>query len=349
MRAAVYHSAGDVRVEDVPDAALAAPTDAVVRVVRACVCGSDLWSYRGVTSRAEGARLGHEFIGIVEEIGSEVSVLKVGDFVVAPFQWSDNTCAACRDGIQTSCVNGGGFGAPGTDGGQGEAVRVPQADGTLVVVPGGMAALDDDLLPSLLALTDVAATGLHGAALAAVSPGATVAVIGDGAVGLSAVLGATAILGAERVILLSSHEDRAALGRSFGATDVVAERGEAATEAVLELTGGLGVRHVVEAVGTEGAWATALAIARPGGTIGAVGVPHEAPQLPLFPLLRKNLTVGVGLAPVRKYLPDLIERVLRGGYEPGRVFDLALPLEETAEGYRAMSDRRSIKTMLIPA
>jgi threonine dehydrogenase-like Zn-dependent dehydrogenase len=346
MRAAVYQAAGTVTVDDVPDATLAEPTDAVVRVVRACVCGSDLWAYRGVINRPAGSRLGHEFIGVVEAVGSEVTTVRPGDFVVAPFQWSDNTCPACRDGIQTRCDNGGTFGAPGTDGGQGEAVRVPQADGTLVAVPGAPADLDTSLLSSLLALTDVAATGLHGAVLAGTQRGSTVAVIGDGAVGLSAVLGARQLLGAERVILMSRHEDRAALGHAFGATDVVSERGEEGIAAVRELTGGRGVASVVEAVGTPESWETAVGMARVGGTIGAVGVPHTTPQLALFPPFRQHLTISMGVAPVRRYLPDLVGRVLDGSYDPGRVFDLTLPLDQVADGYAAMSDRRSIKTML---
>lgn len=346
MRAALYQSAGTVVVDDVPDAALAEPTDALVRVLRSCVCGSDLWAYRGVINRAAGARLGHEFIGVVEEVGAQVSTLRPGDLVVAPFQWSDNTCPACLDGIQTRCDNGGTFGAPGTDGGQGEAVRVPQADGTLVVVPGGPAGVDDALLPALLALTDVAGTGLHGAVLAGVGEGSTVAVIGDGAVGLCAVLGARQILGAERVILMSRHADRTAVGRAFGATDVIAERGAAGIAAVRELTGGRGVAHVVEAVDTPESWEMALGMARAGGSIGAVGVPHTMPQLGLFPAFRQHLSISMGVAPVRRYLPDLVDRVLAGSYDAGPVFDLTLPLEQVAEGYAAMDQRRSIKTML---
>ncbi|HEY0247582.1 MAG TPA: alcohol dehydrogenase catalytic domain-containing protein [Gryllotalpicola sp.] len=346
MRAAVYHAAGDVRVEQVPDPEIVEPTDAVVRVVRACICGSDLWAYRDVIQRPAGSRLGHEFIGVVEEVGAGVRTVRPGEFVVAPFQWSDNTCPACQDGIHTRCVNGGTFGAAGTDGGQGEVVRVPQADGTLVAVPGGAASVDPTLYPALLALSDVAVTGLHGAVLSGAGTGSMVAVVGDGAVGLSAVLGARAVLGAERVILISTHEDRAALGRAFGATDVVAARGEEGVEAVLELTEGLGARHVVEAVGTPESWEMSVGMARAGGTIGAVGVPHTAPQLALFPVLRKHLTVSIGIAPVRRYLPELVERVAGGWVAPGRVFDLTLPLDEVADGYRAMSERRSIKTML---
>jgi threonine dehydrogenase-like Zn-dependent dehydrogenase len=299
-----------------------------------------------VITRPAGSRLGHEFIGVVEDVGAEVTTVRPGDLVVAPFQWSDGTCPACLDGIQTRCDNGGTFGAPGTDGGQGEAVRVPQADGTLVAVPGGPDGVDEGLLPSLLALTDVAGTGLHGAVLAGVREGSTVVVIGDGAVGLCAVLGARQLLGAERVVLMSRHEDRAALGRAFGATDVLPQRGEEAVEAVRELTGGRGAASVVEAVGTPEAWETALGIARVGGTIGAVGVPHTTPQLPLFPPFRQHLTISMGVAPVRRYLDDLVPRVLDGSFDPGRVFDLSLPLEQVAEGYAAMAGRRSVKTML---
>ncbi len=348
MRAAIYQAAGTVEVRDVPDPVIVEPTDAIVRVVRACICGSDLWAYRGVIDRPAGSRLGHEFIGIVEEVGAAVAVIRPGDFVVAPFQWSDNTCPACRDGIQTRCVNGGTFGAAGTDGGQGEIVRVPQADGTLVAVPGGQAATGPDLYPALLALSDVAATGLHGAVLSGARAGSTVAVVGDGAVGLSAVLGARAVLGAERVILISTHEDRAALGRDFGATDVVAARGEEGVAAVRDLTQGLGVRHVVEAVGTPDSWDMCVGMARVGGSIGAVGVPHTTPQLALFPLLRAHLTVSLGIAPVRRYLPGLVARVASGWIDPGRVFDLTLPLEQVSDGYLAMAQRRSIKTMLVP-
>ena len=346
MRAAIHQAAGTVTVGDVPDPVLVEPTDAVVRVVRACVCGSDLWAYRGVIDRPAGSRMGHEFIGVVEEVGAAVTTVRRGDFVVAPFQWSDNTCPACRDGIQVRCDNGGTFGAPGTDGGQGEAVRVPQADGTLVAVPGGLAGIDESLLPALLALTDVAGTGLHGAVLAGVGEGSTVAVIGDGAVGLCAVLGARQLLGAERVILMSRHADRAAVGRAFGATDVVAERGEEGIAAVRELTGGRGAGHVVEAVGTPESWDMAIGMARPGGRVGAVGVPHTAPQLPLFPPFRQHLTIGMGVAPVRRYLPDLVDRVLAGTFDPGPVFDLTVPLESVADAYAAMDERRSIKTML---
>lgn len=272
--------------------------------------------------------------------------VRVGDLVVAPFQWSDNTCPACLDGLQTSCANGGTFGAPGTDGGQGEAVRVPQADGTLVAVPGGLDASGEELLPALLATSDVAATGLHGAVLAGTGEGSTVAVIGDGAVGLCAVLGAVTVLGAERVILMSRHADRQAIGKGFGATDIVEARGEEGIAAVRELTGGLGVRHVVEAVGTPESWAMAMGMAREGGAIGAVGVPHTMPQLPLFEPFIHHLSINLGIAPVRRYLPDLIARVTAGTLDASPVFDTTLPLAQVAKGYAAMSARESVKVML---
>jgi threonine dehydrogenase-like Zn-dependent dehydrogenase len=346
MRATLYLSAGNVVVDDVPDASLSEPTDAVVRVVRAAVCGSDLWSYRGVITRPERSRLGHEFIGVVEQVGDEVRTVRVGDLVVAPFQWSDNTCPACLDGIQTSCEKGGTFGAAGTDGGQGQAVRVPQADGTLVTVPGGTDGADESMYAALLAASDVMGTGLHGAVLAGVAEGSTVAVIGDGAVGLCAVLGARTVLGAERVFLMSRHADRAAIGKSFGATDVIAERGDEGIAAVREATGGLGVRHVVEAVGTPESWAMAVGMAREGGTVGAVGVPHTAPMLPLFQPLIHHLSLNLGIAPVRHYLPDLISRIMSGTLDPGPVFDTVLPLEDVARGYAAMAARESVKVML---
>ncbi len=347
MRAAVYRGAGHVSFEEVPDPTIVEPTDAVVRVVRSAICGSDLWAYRGIIQRVPPARLGHEFLGVVEAKGDQVTTMAVGDLVIAPFQWSDNSCPACQDGLQTYCARGGTFGAPGTDGGQGEAVRVPQAEGTLVVVPEGLAGLDDRRLKALLATTDVAATGLHGAVLAEVEQGDSVVVIGDGAVGLCAVLGARNILQADRVILMSRNPQRQSVGRAFGATEVLPQRGEEGVAAVRELTGGLGCRHVVEAVGTPEAWKMAMGMVRDGGTIGSVGVPHTTPSLPLFELLRHHLRVHVGIAPVRHYLPDLISRVVAGAYDPGAVFDLEIPLEEVASGYAAMSDRRAIKVMLV--
>jgi hypothetical protein len=348
MRAALYLGAGDVVVDEVADPQLLEPTDAIVRVVRSCVCGSDLWAYRATFPRPERSRLGHEFIGIVEELGPEVRDLRVGQLVIAPFSYADGTCPACQEGLYTSCPNDGTWGAPGNDGGQGEALRVPYADANLVIVPDGSGSLPDATLLSLLALTDVMATGQHGAEMAGTREGSTVAVVGDGAVGLCAVLAAKAVLGAERVILLSSHEPRQQLGRRFGATDIVASRGDDAIAAVRALTGELGVRHVVEAVGTPSAWTTALGIVRDGGQVGAVGVPHTTPTIELKPLLIHNVGVRVGIAPVRKYIPDLLDRVTRGEFDPGPVFDLTLPLERTADAYAAMDTREAIKVALVP-
>lgn len=271
MRATLMYGAGDVRVEDVPDARLIEPTDALVRVTRAAICGSDLWPYKSMEQTAEGRRMGHEFIGVIEDTGSDVRTLKKGDLVVSPFLWSDGTCVFCREGWHSECLHGGRYGAPDVDGGQGEAVRVPQADGTLVALPVGP---DDALMPSLLTLTDVMATGHHAALGAHVGPGKTAAVVGDGAVGLCGVIAAKR-LGAEQIILLGRNPDRIALGTEFGATDVVTERGDDAVARVRELTGGLGAHSVLECVGLETAVETALEIARPGGAIGRVGVPEH--------------------------------------------------------------------------
>lgn len=348
MRAAVYLDAGNVVVEDVPDPEIHQPTDAVVRVVRSCVCGSDLWAYRDTFKRAERSRLGHEFIGEVVETGADVSTVKPGDLVIAPFSYGDGTCPACREGLPTSCPNGGGFGAPGHDGGQGEIVRVPYADANLVVAPGGVSAYDDRGLLKLLALTDVMGTGLHGAMMAGVSAGSTVAVVGDGAVGLCAVLAATAVLAAERVILLSRNPSRQDVGKLFGAAEIVPGRGDAAKDGVLDLTDGRGAPHVVEAVGTPQSWETSIAIVRDGGQVGAVGVPHTAPTIPTMPLIGRNLGVRAGIAPVRSYLPDLLRRVLEDGLDPSPVFDLTLPLDQTPQAYAAMDQRTAIKVALIP-
>src|SRR5215210_3046686 len=267
MRATIMYGAGDVRVETVPDARVIEPTDALVAVTHACICGSDLWPYRTMEQTETGRRMGHEFIGLVEAVGSEVRTVKPGDLVVAPFAWSDGTCVFCLEGLQTSCLHGGWWGGTDLDGGQGEAVRVPLADGTLVVLPVGR---DDALMPSLLTLSDVMGTGHHAALAAKVAPGKSVAVVGDGAVGLCGVIAARR-LGAEQIIILGRHPDRIALAREFGATDVVSERGEAAVERVKEMTHGFGVHSVLECVGTDHAIHTAMAITRPGGAVGRVG------------------------------------------------------------------------------
>lgn len=346
MRAALYLSAGDVIVEEVPDPVLVEPTDAVVRVLRSCVCGSDLWAWRATFERPERSRLGHELIGVVEEVGAGVGTLRVGDLVIAPFSYSDGTCPACLGGLPTSCPNRGTWGSPGHDGAQGEALRIPYAEANLVVVPAGVAGTDPSQYAALLALSDVMATGMHGVRMAATAEGGTVVVVGDGAVGLCAVLGASRLARAERVILLSTHAPRAELGRAFGATDVVAARGEEARAAVLELTGGLGAESVVEAVGTPSSWATAMDVVRDGGQIGAVGVPHTTPTLDLLPPFLRNVGVRGGICPVRAYLPELLARVLDGTIDPGPVFDTTMPLERVADAYRAMDTRASIKVML---
>src|SRR5437868_1701805 len=306
MRATVMYGAGDVRVENVPDPRLVEPTDAVVRVTSAAICGSDLWPYRSMEPSETGRRMGHEFIGVVEAAGDDVRTLKKGDLVVTPFLWSDGTCVFCRKGLHTSCLHGGRYGDDGVDGGQGEAVRVPQADGTLVVLPVGN---DDALMPSLLTLTDVMATGHHAALAAEVGPGKMVAVVGDGAVGLCGVIAARR-LGAERIIILGRHPDRIALAREFGATDVVSERGNDAIERVRELTGDLGAHSVLECVGYEQSTLTALSIARPGGAVGRVGVPQKEAIPAAQPTFYNNVTIAGGPAPVRAYIEELLPDVL---------------------------------------
>jgi threonine dehydrogenase-like Zn-dependent dehydrogenase len=344
MRATVMYGAGDVRVEQVPDPVVQDPTDAVVRVVAAGICGSDLWGYGSMPATEQGRRMGHEFLGVVEDLGADVPGLQRGDLVLAPFVWSDGTCDFCREGLQTSCRHGGRYGFDGVDGGQGEAVRVPQAPGTLIRLPTGA---DPDLLPSLLTLTDVMSTGHHAAVTAGVTPRTTVTVIGDGAVGLSAVLAATR-LGAERVILMGRHAARTDLGREFGATDVVAERGEEGLERVRELTAGAGTHAVLECVGTRQSIETALGVVRDGGTVSRVGVSQYA-EVPMdFTTLMRNITLTGGAAPARAYIPDLLPDVLEGRIRPGRVFDRTTDLDGVPDGYRAMADRTALKVLARP-
>jgi threonine dehydrogenase-like Zn-dependent dehydrogenase len=344
MRATLIYGAGDVRVENVPDPRIEQPTDAVVRVVSSCICGSDLWPYGSRPTSEHGDRIGHEFLGVVEETGSQVSGLKRGDVVVAPFVWSDNTCDFCREGLQTSCRHGGFWGANGVDGGQGEAVRVPQAQGTLVKLPVGE---DSTLLPSLLTLSDVFPTGHHCAVTAGVTPRTTVTVIGDGAVGLSAVLAAKR-LGAERIILMGRHKDRTDLGLDFGATEVVAERGEEGIEKVRELTGGDGTHTVLECVGLEQALDTAFGVVRSGGVVSRVGAPQYE-KVPMgFPPFMRNITLTGGVAPARAYIEELLPDILEGRIEPGRVFDRTVGLGEVPDGYRAMADREALKVLVRP-
>ncbi|MFD8754069.1 zinc-dependent alcohol dehydrogenase family protein [Kitasatospora sp. NPDC059577] len=345
MRATVIHGPRDVRIEEVPDPVLRHPTDAVVRVVSACICGSDLWAYRGVASRVAGQRIGHEFLGIVEETGSEVTGVTRGDFVVAPFVWSDGVCDYCHDGLHTSCPQGGFWGEVGSDGGQGEAVRVPFADGTLVKLPKE-AAGEEKLLPGLLALSDVMSTGHHAAVTAGVRPGSTVVVVGDGAVGLCGVLAAQR-LGAGRIIALGRHEARTAIARTFGATDVVAERGEAAVEAVRELTGGQGAHAVLEAVGTEESMRTAISVTRDGGAVGFVGVPHGGSAgVDISRMFDGNISLRGGVAPARAYIPELLPDVLSGAIDPGLVFDRTVGLDGVPDGYRAMDERTALKVRI---
>ncbi|MDT0300928.1 zinc-binding dehydrogenase [Streptomonospora wellingtoniae] len=344
MRATLIYGAGDIRVEQVPDPKLHEPTDAVVRVLRYCICGSDLWPYGSHPASEHGDRIGHEFLGVVEETGSEVAGLTAGDVVVAPFVWADNTCDFCAEGLQTSCRHGGMWGADGVDGGQGEAVRVPQAGGTLVKLP---VAVDSALLPSLLTLSDVFPTGHHCALTAGVGPRTSVTVIGDGAVGLSAVLAAKR-LGAERIILMGRHTDRTELGRDFGATDVVAERGQEGVERVRELTGGDGTHTVLECVGLAPAVETALGVVRDGGVVSRVGAPQYQ-QLPMdFGTFFRNITLTGGVAPARAYIDELLPDVLEGRIEPGRVFDRTLSLDQVARGYQAMADRDALKVLVTP-
>jgi threonine dehydrogenase-like Zn-dependent dehydrogenase len=337
MRGAIIYGPGDVRVEERPNPTILEPTDAVIRTVAACVCGSDLWRYRGLSDVSEPTPIGHEYVGIVEEVGDAVSTLAPGDFVVGGFLHSDNTCPVCRKGMHSACQHGGGF-----DGCQAEKIRIPNADGTLIATPGHP---DPDLIPSLLALSDVMATGWHAAISAGVAPGMSVVVVGDGAVGLSGVL-AAAQLGATTIIAMSRHSDRQKVATEFGATHIVAERGEAGLAQVRELTEGIGADAVLECVGTEEARLQAVECARPGGMIGLVGVPHG--DLPTERLFWSNKGIRGGPAPVRAYLPHLIDLVWTRQIDPGMVFDLTLPLTETAEAYRAMDERRAIKVMLQP-
>jgi threonine dehydrogenase-like Zn-dependent dehydrogenase len=343
MRATLMYGAGDVRVEEVPDPVIKEPTDALVRVTQGCICGSDLWPYSSLPASDTGRRMGHEFIGVVEDTGAEVTGLAKGDLVVAPFLWCDNTCDFCRAGLQSSCRNGGGWGHR-LDGGQGEAVRVPQAQGTLVKLP---AAEDSALIPSLLTLSDVLCTGHHAAVTAGVNERTSVTVIGDGAVGLCAVIAAKR-LGAEQIILMGRHTDRTDLGREFGATDIVAERGAEGVEKIRELTGGDGTHTVLECVGTGQSIETALGIARDGGVVSRVGASQYTTVPMDFGTLMRNITLTGGVAPARAYIEELMPDILDGTIQPGRVFDRTVTLDEVPDGYRAMADRKALKVLLTP-
>jgi threonine dehydrogenase-like Zn-dependent dehydrogenase len=340
MRVAVMTAPGEVRIEDRPEPHIIEPTDAIVRLAATCICGSDLWPYRGI-EKLDGPRpMGHEYAGIVEEVGSAVTTVRPGQFVVGSFFAADNTCEICRAGYQSSCVRRESA-APG--GAQAERMRVPLADGTLVATPD---LPSDDLVPSLLAASDVLGTGWFAAVAAEVRPGKTVAVVGDGAVGLLGVLAAKQ-LGAERIIAMSRHESRQKLALEYGATDIVTERGDEGVTRIKDLTGGLGAHSVIEAVGTQESMMQAIHSTRPGGHVGYVGVTHDV-QLPGMELFFSHVHLHGGPAPVRRFLPDLINRIWTRQIDPGRVFDLELALPEAAEGYRAMDQRRAIKVLLRP-
>ena len=340
MRGVVMYAPGDVRVEDRPEPTILKSTDAVIRLTATCICGSDLWPYRGADDVSRPMPMGHEYAGIVEEVGSDVSTVKPGQFVVGSFFASDNTCEICRAGYQSSCVHRQGIGAEGA---QAELMRVPWAEGTLVATPD---VPSEDLVPSFLAASDVLGTGWFGAVAAEVAPGKTVAVVGDGAVGLHAVLAAQQ-LGAERIIAMSRHEPRQQLAREYGATDIVTERGDEGVARIKELTDGLGAHSVVEAVGTQESMMQAIRSTRPGGHVGYVGVSHDV-QLPGEQLFYSHVHLHGGPAPVRRFLPDLMDRIWDRRIDPGKVFDLALPLGEAAAGYQAMDSRQAIKVLLRP-
>ncbi|MHC6593955.1 zinc-dependent alcohol dehydrogenase family protein [Arthrobacter sp. C152] len=338
MRATMMYAPGDVRVEDRDRPAIQEPTDAVIKVSAACVCGSDLWPYRGADTLHGPRAMGHEYVGVVDEVGAGVKNVQVGQFVVGSFFASDNTCEICRSGYQSGCVHRQGVG-----GAQAEYLRVPLADGTLVAVPGTP---DAGKVPSLLAASDVLGTGWFAAKAAEVGPGKTVAVVGDGAVGLLGVLAARQ-MGAERIIAMSRHADRQSLAREFGATDIVEERGDEGVQKIKELTGGLGAHSVVEAVGTQESMMQAIHATRAGGHVGFVGVSHDV-ALPGRDLFYSHVHLHGGPAPVREYLPELIGLIMGGRINPGLVFDLELPLDQAAEGYKAMDERRAIKVLLRP-
>ena len=345
MRATLLHGAGDVRVEDVPDSVLSEPSDALVRITAACICGTDLWPYASKPAGRGPARMGHEFAGIVEDTGSEVTTVKKGDLVVAPWFISDGTCEFCQEGRYTSCVHGGSWGQGPYEGGQAEAVRVPFADGMLVRLP---VAADSALMPSLLTLSDVLGTGYHAAVTGGVTAGSSVTVIGDGAVGLLAVLSASR-LGAEQVILMGRHKARTDLGRQFGATDIVSARGDDGIEQVRQLTGGRGTRVVLEAVGTRAAYDQAVGAVRAGGTISRVGAPqYEEAPIGMGSLFRGNIRLAGGPAPTRAYMSQLMPAILDGTIEPGKVFDTSTDLDGVPDGYRQMAARESLKVLVCP-
>lgn len=341
MKAAIFNGKGEVTLGERPDPKIQNPTDAIVRVVFGCVCGSDLWYYRGINPHKVGS-IGHEFIGVIEETGSNVSGLQKGDLVIAPFTYSDGTCPNCLAGFMSQCTHGGSFGNGETDGGQGEMVRVPYAATTLVKVPSGN--YSEDMLASFLSLSDVICTGYHAAVSAGVKNGDTLAVVGDGAVGLGGIL-ASKLLGAKRIIALSRNPSRQKIAKEFGATDIIAERGDKAVIVVMRLTDGVGVNAALECVGTDESINTAAEITRPGGMIGAVGVPNYK-EFEYSKLFWKNVGIRGGVAPARKYIPELLTAVLDGRINPGLVFDFRTDLAHIADAYTAMDERRAIKSLL---
>jgi len=343
MRATVMPRAGEVRIDNVPDASIIEPTDAVIRVTRACICGSDLWPYNGGPN-VPNQRMGHEAIGVVEEVGPEVQKIRRGQVVIMPFVDSDGTCLFCEEGLPSACIHRNFFGNGELDGAQAEALRIPLADGTLYPVD---VEEDDTLMPSLLTLSDVMGTGHHAAIVARVRHGGTVAVVGDGAVGVCGVLAAKR-LGAEQIIIMGRHPDRIALAKDFGATDVVSERGDEGIARVRELTKGYGVQSVLECVGTEQAMDTSMGIVRAGGAVGRVGVPHYEVIKAAQQMFYNNVIVGGGPAPTRAYIPNLLPDVMEGGIDPGRVFDRTVDLDGVPDGYRAMNNREALKVMIRP-
>lgn len=342
MKAGIFYGPRDIRVEDVPDPIIETSTDAVVKITYTCICGSDLWWYRDITERKVGAQIGHEFMGEVIKVGNEVKNVKVGDVVVGPFFWCDGTCPQCKKGMSSACLNGGSWGTKGTTGCQAEQLRVPFADANLFIIPKET---DEKLMPALLTLSDVMGTGHHAAVAAGVTKGSVVAVVGDGAVGLCAVL-ASKRLGASKIILMSRHEDRQKIGKQLGATTTIAERGQEGIEKVKSLTEGIGADCVLECVGGKEAREMAMGMVRAGGRIGCVGIPHDVPPIPAGDIFWKNITIGGGIAPTASYTPELLKDVLSGKIDPSPVFDLTLPLSELAKGYDAMDKRIAIKVLI---
>jgi threonine dehydrogenase-like Zn-dependent dehydrogenase len=345
LKAAIFKGKGSVSVENVPDPEIQNPHEAIVRVTYSCICGSDLWFYRGISQAEPDSRVGHEFMGVVEAVGDDVKTMQVGDLVIAPFVVSDGTCPECKVGETRFCRNGQFWGKNGYDAGQGEKVRVPLADGTLVVVPEKN--LDEKMMRALLPLTDVLSTGHHAAVCAHVGEGSTVAVIGDGAVGLCAVA-ASKRLGASRIFLVSTHEDRAALGKQFGATDIIAVRGDEAVRQIKEKTGDLGVDCALECVGNPDAWDIAFGVVRKGGNIGVVGVPHDVPDMPVSKFFSANIGIKGSGASARAYIPELMTDVLSGKLDVSAIFTKTVPLDNIAEGYKDMDERREIKVLVRP-